>query len=177
MNTINDKDYEGKKVLIGIDWNLPLTKDENPKVTDATRIEKSKNTILTLSEKGAKVVLLTHLGRPKGEVANGLSLKHAIDTAKEILGKEIKFVGDCVGEEVKNAIDSLENGEILLLENVRFHIEETAYKKKSDEENVKAFAKELGSYYDEFVEDGLHLTARNSKQTVVLNSKHECYCR
>jgi len=166
MHTITDKDYKGLKVLVGVNWDLPLTKEKNPKVTDTTRIETVKETINYLSNQGARVVLLSHLGRPKGKVKKELSLKAAIGPAEEILGKKIKFVNDCVGDKVKKAVKSMKNGEILLLENVRFHSEETDYKKKNGEPAEKKFAMELATGYDEFVEDAFARCHRKAASTV-----------
>ena len=112
MKTLNDFNFENKKALIRVDFNVPL--DEDLKVTDATRIEAAKPTILKVLEDGGSAVLMSHLGRPKG-VEEKFSLKNIVDTVSNIIGVQVKFVADCVGEEVEKAVAELENGEVLLL--------------------------------------------------------------
>lgn len=166
MQTIKDKNFEGLKVLVGVDWNVPLTKEDNPRVTDTTRIEMSKETVRFLSDQGAKVILMSHLGRPKGIVNESLSLKACINPAETIFEKKINFVEECVGDQVINAVNDMKNGDILLLENIRFHIEETDYKKKSEEAKVQEFAKDLGLGYDEFVQEAFGRCHRKAASTV-----------
>ena len=121
MKTVQSIDFENKKALIRVDFNVPL--DESYRVTDTTRIEAAKPTIIKILEDGGAVVLMSHLGRPKG-VEDKFSLKHIVDSVSEILGVQVKFVPDCVGVEVENAVENMKMGEVILLENLRFHAEE-----------------------------------------------------
>jgi len=123
MKTIQDINFKGKKALIRVDFNVPLDEDFN--VTDATRIEAAKPTIIKILEDGGAVILMSHLGRPKG-VEEKYSLKHIVDKVSEILGVQVKFATDCVGEIAEKAVSDLKIGEVLLLENLRFYKEEEA---------------------------------------------------
>ncbi|MBG7631355.1 MAG: phosphoglycerate kinase, partial [Bacteroidetes bacterium] len=142
MKTIQDIDFKDKKALIRVDFNVPL--DENFNVTDATRIEAAKPTIIKILEDGGAVVLMSHLGRPKG-VEEKYSLKHIVDKVSEIIGVQVRFASDCVGKIAEKAVVDLNMGEILILENLRFHAEET----KGDE----AFAEKLSKLGDVYVND------------------------
>lgn len=137
MKTLNDFDFATKKAIIRVDFNVPL--DENFNVTDATRIEAAKPTIAAILAQGGSVILMSHLGRPKG-VEEKYSLKHILKTTSEILGVPVQFASDCIGEEAKKASEKLQPGEVLLLENLRFHSEEEA--------GDVAFAKKLASLGD-----------------------------
>jgi hypothetical protein len=132
MKTLNDFNFQDKKALIRVDFNVPL--NDNFEVTDATRIVSAKPTIIKILEDGGSCVLMSHLGRPKG-VQDEYSLKHIIPKIEDILGVEVKFASDCVGSEAEEKANALQPGEILLLENLRFHEEE----KKGD----KGFAEQL----------------------------------
>lgn len=121
MKTLSDFNFKNKKVLIRVDFNVPL--DEMFKVTDANRIEAAKPTIDKILNDGGAVILMSHLGRPKGKEEK-YSLKHIVSKIEEILGKPVKFASDCRGEIAQKASLSLEMGEILLLENLRFYTEE-----------------------------------------------------
>ena len=112
MKTIQDFNFKNKKALIRVDFNVPLNK--NFEVTDATRVEAAKPTIKKILEDGGSVVLMSHLGRPKG-VEAAYSLKHIVEKVTEVLGVQVKFVADCVGEKATEAVNNLQNGEILLL--------------------------------------------------------------
>ena len=142
MKTVNDIDFKNKKAIIRVDFNVPL--DENFNVTDATRIEAAKPTIDKILADGGSVILMSHLGRPKG-AEEKYSLKHILKTASEILGVEVQFASNCIGEPAKSASDKLQAGQVLLLENLRFHAEEEA--------GDVAFAKELASLGDIYVND------------------------
>ena len=107
MKTIQDFNFKNKKALIRVDFNVPLNK--NFEVTDATRIEAAKPTIKKILEDGGSVVLMSHLGRPKG-VEAPYSLTHIVETVTEVLGVQVKFVADCVGEKVTEAVNNLQNG-------------------------------------------------------------------
>ncbi|WP_250433603.1 phosphoglycerate kinase [Hanstruepera flava] len=157
MKTLNDFNFENKKALIRVDFNVPLNEEFN--VTDATRIKSAKPTIIKVLEDGGSCILMSHLGRPKGR-EDKYSLKHIVDTAKDILGVEIKFAEDCIGEKAREAAYSLQPGEILLLENLRFHEEET----KGDE----AFAKQLSELGDIYVNDAFGTAHRAHASTTII---------
>ncbi|MEO9336514.1 phosphoglycerate kinase [Mesorhizobium sp. SB112] len=145
---------EGKRVLVRVDLNVPVA---DGKVTDATRIERVAPTIKELSDKGAKVILLAHFGRPKGAPDPTQSLKPIAAATGEILGRKVEFADDCIGEKAKTAIDSLSNGGVLLLENTRFH--------KGEEKNDKEFAEELAKNGDIFVNDAFSAAHRAHAST------------
>ncbi|MEA5002323.1 MAG: phosphoglycerate kinase [Christensenella sp.] len=153
--TIEDIDVAGKRVLVRVDFNVPL--DENGEITDETRIQAALPTIQYLIDKGAKVVLMSHLGRPKGEVKPEFSLAPVAKRLSELLSTKVVFAKDCVGKDAKDAVDSIENGQVVLLENLRFHKEETA--------NDAAFAKELASLGDIFVNDAFGTAHRAHAST------------
>jgi len=157
MKTIQDINFEGKKALIRVDFNVPL--DENFKVTDATRIEAAKPTIIKILEDGGAVVLMSHLGRPKGAEAK-FSLQHIVEKVSEILGVQVKFASNCVGEVAEKAASNLKMGEVLLLENLRFHTEET----KGD----IAFAEQLSKLGDVYVNDAFGTAHRAHASTTIV---------
>ena len=140
--TIRDIDVAGKRVLVRVDFNVPIKDGE---VADDTRIVAALPTIKYLIEHGAKVILMSHLGRPKGKVVPELSLRPVAKRLSELLGREVKFVPDCVGPEVEAAVAAMKPGDVILLENTRFHPEE----KKNDPE----FARKLAALGDVFVND------------------------
>ena len=155
MKTINDFNFANKKALIRVDFNVPLNSDFE--VTDVTRIEAAKPTIIKILEDGGAVVLMSHLGRPKGVDAN-YSMKHIVEKVADVIGVQVKFVPDCIGEKVNKAVNNLQNGEILLLENLRFYAEETA----GDE----GFSEQLSKNGDIYVNDAFgtaHLKVPLSK--------------
>ncbi|MGE6352393.1 phosphoglycerate kinase [Flavobacterium sp. NPDC079362] len=157
MKTLNNFDFKNKKAIIRVDFNVPL--DENFNVTDATRIEAAKPTIDAILAQGGSVILMSHLGRPKG-VEEKYSLKHILKTASEILGVEVKFAENCVGEVAQAAAKDLKPGEVLLLENLRFHAEEEA--------GDVAFAKELASLGDIYVNDAFGTAHRAHASTTII---------
>lgn len=157
MKTLNDFDFKNKKAIIRVDFNVPL--DENFNVTDATRIEAAKPTIDAILAQGGSVILMSHLGRPKG-VESNYSLKHILATTSEILGKPVQFTTDCIGSEAKEAAEKLKGGEVLLLENLRFHSEEEA--------GDVAFAKELASLGDFYVNDAFGTAHRAHASTTII---------
>lgn len=157
MKTLADINFADKKALIRVDFNVPL--DENFKVTDTTRIEAAKPTIDKILKDGGSVILMSHLGRPKG-VEEKYSLKHIVDTASKILGVEVKFVADSIGSEVEQAAKDLKPGEVLLLENLRFYKEEEA----GDED----FAKKLASLGDVYVNDAFGTAHRAHASTTII---------
>jgi phosphoglycerate kinase len=157
MKTLNDFDFKNKKAVIRVDFNVPL--DENFNVTDTTRIEAAKPTIDTILRQGGSVILMSHLGRPKG-AEEKYSLKHILKTASEILGVQVKFAENCVGEPAQTAAKDLKPGEVLLLENLRFHAEEEA--------GDVAFAKELASLGDIYVNDAFGTAHRAHASTTII---------
>lgn len=157
MKTVNDFNFSNQKTLIRVDFNVPLNEHFN--VTDATRIEAAKPTIDKILKEGGAVILMSHLGRPKGVEAE-YSLKHIIATAEEALGCPIKFVADSIGKEVEEAAKDLKMGEILLLENLRFHEEEEA--------GDVDFAKKLASLGDIYVNDAFGTAHRAHASTTII---------
>lgn len=158
MKTIDDFNFEGKKALIRVDFNVPLDGDFN--VTDTSRIDAAKPTILKVLEDGGSAVLMSHLGRPKGKVNPDMSLSHITETVSEIIGVQVKFVEDCVGPKADEAVANLQSGEILLLENLRFHAEEEA----GDE----AFAEQLSKHGDIYVNDAFGTAHRAHASTTIV---------
>ena len=157
MKTLNDFNFNNKKAIIRVDFNVPL--DENFKVTDATRIEAAKPTIDKILKDGGSVILMSHLGRPKGVEAK-YSLQHIVAKTEEILGQKVHFASDCIGEIAENAAKNLQPGEILLLENLRFYAEE----EKGDVE----FSKKLASLGDIYVNDAFGTAHRAHASTTII---------
>ena len=157
MKTLNDFNFKNKKALIRVDFNVPL--NDKFEVTDATRIVSAKPTIIKILEDGGSCILMSHLGRPKG-VQDEFSLRHIVDTIEEIIGVEIKFVSNCVGPEAEEAAKNLKPGEVLLLENLRFHDEE----KKGD----KDFAEQLSKLGDIYVNDAFGTAHRAHASTTIV---------
>jgi len=141
--TIDNLQLKGKRVLMRVDFNVPL--DENQNITDDTRIRASLPSILKVINDGGRLILMSHLGRPKGKPNPKYSLKPVAEKLSQLIGKEVKFAPDCVGEEIKKMSDELKDGEVLLLENLRFHEEE--------EKNDAEFAKKLAELGDVYVND------------------------
>jgi phosphoglycerate kinase len=159
MKTVQDFNFENKKALIRVDFNVPLDADYN--VTDTTRIRAAKATIVKVLEDGGSCVLLSHLGRPKG-IEKNYSLKHIVAAVSETIGVSCKFASDCIGSVAEAASANLKNGEILLLENLRFHEEE----QKGD----IAFAEKLAKLGDIYVNDAFGTAHRAHASTAVIAS-------
>lgn len=157
MKTLNDFNFDNKKALIRVDFNVPL--NDKFEVTDTTRIVSAKPTIIKILEDGGSCILMSHLGRPKG-VQEEFSLKHIVSKVSEIIGVEVQFVSSCVGEEAEKAAANLQPGQILLLENLRFHEEE----KKGDE----GFAKALSKLGDIYVNDAFGTAHRAHASTTIV---------
>jgi len=157
MKTLADINFADKKALIRVDFNVPL--DENFKVTDTTRIEAAKPTIDKILKDGGSVILMSHLGRPKG-VEEKYSLKHIVDTTSKILGVDVKFVADSIGSEVEQAAKDLKPGEVLLLENLRFY--------KEEEAGDEGYAKKLASLGDVYVNDAFGTAHRAHASTTII---------
>ena len=167
MKTIHDFNFENKKALIRVDFNVPLNSDFE--VTDNTRIEAAKPTIVKILEDGGAVVLMSHLGRPKG-VDSNYSLKHIVESVSDVIGIQVKFVADCIGEKVTEAVRNLQKGEVLLLENLRFYEEETAGDEK--------FSEQLSNNGDIYVNDAFGTAHRAHASTTIVAkyfSEHKCF--
>ena len=166
MKTVNDFNFQNKKAIIRVDFNVP--QDENLQVTDDSRITAAKPTIDKILNDGGSVILMTHLGRPDGKVSDKYSLKHIIVEVSKVLGKEVKFIDDCVGERVSLAVSTLKSGEILLLENLRFYSEE--------EKGDKDFAEKLSKLGDIYVNDAFGTAHRAHASTAVIAdfAKEKC---
>lgn len=155
-------DLHGKVVMLRADLNVPM--DENFHVTNTARIDRTVPTIKELMEKGAKVVVISHFGRPEGKGDMKNSLSHIVGDLQKALGKKVVFVDDCIGEKVENAVKAMSNDEVLLLENLRFYNEE----KKGDE----AFAKQLAAPADIYVSDAFS-TAHRAHASMVAAVKEK----
>ena len=157
MKTLKDFNFENKKAIIRVDFNVPL--NDKFEVTDTTRIQAAKSTIIDILEQGGSCVLMSHLGRPKG-FEEAFSLKHIVKSVVNIIGCNVKFVEDCIGSKVEEALASLEPGEILLLENLRFYEEE----KKGD----VGFAEKLSKLGDIYVNDAFGTAHRAHASTTII---------
>ena len=157
MKTVADFDFKGKKALIRVDFNVPL--DDQFNVTDATRIEAAKPTIDKILADGGSVILMSHLGRPKG-VQKEFSLQHIVSKVSEILGVSVQFVDDCIGENAVKAASNLKAGEILLLENLRFH--------KEEESGDVVFSEKLSKLADIYVNDAFGTAHRAHASTTIV---------
>jgi len=153
--TIDDLDLQGKRTLVRVDFNVPL--DTDGTVTDVTRINAALPTIKELQSKGAKIILASHLGRPKGERNSSMSLSPVAPLLAQKLGTPVLFLEDCVGDQVKSAVDTLQDGQVALLENLRFHQGET--------DNDPEFAASLASLADVFVNDAFGTAHRAHAST------------
>lgn len=157
MKTLKDFNFKNKKALVRVDFNVPL--DADFKVTDATRIQAAKPTIDAILADGGSVILMSHLGRPKGK-EDKYSLKHIVAKVAEVLGREVKFSSDCKGEIAQSAANNLQPGEILLLENLRFYPEEEA--------GDLSFAEELAWLGDIYVNDAFGTAHRAHASTTII---------
>ena len=167
MKTLNDFNFQNKKALIRVDFNVPL--NDKFEATDTTRIVSAKPTIIKILEDGGSCILMSHLGRPKG-AQEEFSLRHIVDTVEEIIGVEVKFASNCVGAEAETAATNLQPGEILLLENLRFHEEE----KKGD----LHFAEQLSKLGDIYVNDAFGTAHRAHASTTIIAQffpNHKCF--
>ena len=154
FRTLDDADVRGKRVLLRVDLNVPM---ENGKVGDATRIERVLPTIREIADKGGKVVLLAHFGRPKGGLDAVNSLRPVAATVSELLGRPVGFAADCIGDVAASAISAMKDGEVLLLENTRFH--------KGEEKNDPAFVAALAELGDFYVNDAFSAAHRAHAST------------
>ncbi|MFI5029367.1 MAG: phosphoglycerate kinase, partial [Reyranellales bacterium] len=154
FKTIDSERVQGKRVLVRVDLNVPM---KNGKVTDATRIERAAPTLRELADKGAKVVVLSHFGRPDGKRVPEMSLKPLVEPLSKALGKPVAFADDCVGPEAEAAVKALKAGDVLLLENLRFH--------KEEEKNDKGFVDQLAALGDIYVNDAFSAAHRAHAST------------
>ncbi|MGY9106579.1 MAG: phosphoglycerate kinase, partial [Alphaproteobacteria bacterium] len=152
--TLDDLNVKGKRVLVRLDLNVPM---KDGKVTDATRIERQAGTLRELAASNARVIVLSHFDRPKGKIVPGMSLRPVVEPLSSAVRQPVGFAADCVGEDAKRAIAAMQDGEILLLENTRFH--------KGEESNERAFAAELAALGDIFVNDAFSAAHRAHAST------------
>ncbi len=167
MKTLKDFNFNAKKAIIRVDFNVPL--DEHFNVTDATRIEAAKPTIDAILAQGGSVILMSHLGRPKGK-EDQFSLRHIVAKCSEILGVNVQFAADCIGDTAQNAAHNLKQGDVLLLENLRFY--------KEEEAGDVDFAKELASLGDIYVNDAFGTAHRAHASTTIIAQffpEHKCF--
>ena len=158
MKTVNDFNFKDKKALVRVDFNVPQSADL--KVTDNTRIQAVKPTVDKILNDGGSVILMTHLGRPKGKVTEEFSLKNIVTEIESVLGREVKFCADCIGKEATDMTANLQPGEILLLENLRFYDEE--------ESGDRDFAEKLSKYGDAYVNDAFGTAHRAHASTAII---------
>src|SRR3974390_1234217 len=144
--TVKDLNVRGKRVLLRVDYNVPLEeKDGKMVITDATRIVETLPTLRLLIEKGGKLILPAHLGRPKGKREPSMALRPVAEKLADLLGCNVAFVDDCVGEKVEKTVGIMKPGDVVLLENVRFY--------KEEETNDTAFAENMAKVADVYVND------------------------
>ncbi|MBL4732650.1 MAG: phosphoglycerate kinase [Rhizobiaceae bacterium] len=157
FKTLDDVDVSGKRVLLRVDLNVPM---DAGRITDTTRISRILPTINEISDKGGKVILLAHFGRPKGQVLPEMSLEPIVPTLAKMLGKPVVFAKNCIGLDASSVVDAMENGDIALLENTRFH--------SGEEKNEPEFVTSLAANGDLFVSDAFSASHRAHASTVGL---------
>jgi phosphoglycerate kinase len=158
MKTIDDLNFKGKKALIRVDFNVPLDDDFN--ITDDNRIQGALPTIKKILKDGGSVILMSHLGRPKDGPTDKYSLKHIVDYLSKVLGVDVQFADDCIGEQAVEKAKNLEPGQVLLLENLRFH--------KEEEKGDRDFAKKLADLGDVYVNDAFGTAHRAHASTAII---------
>jgi phosphoglycerate kinase len=154
FRTLDDLDVKGKRVIIRLDLNVPM---KNGKVTDATRIERQAGTVIELAEKGARVIVISHFDRPNGKVVPEMSLRPVVEPLSKTLHRPVGFADDCIGEDAVKAVAALNNGDVLVLENTRFH--------PGEEKNDKAFTQALAALGDIYVNDAFSVAHRAHAST------------
>ncbi|MFC5066408.1 phosphoglycerate kinase [Flaviflagellibacter deserti] len=158
FKTLDDiSDLAGKRVLVRVDFNLPM---ENGRVTDDTRIQAALPTIRDLTSKGGRAILIAHFGRPKGKRDEAQSLQHILPDVSQALGQPVAFAPDCIGPDAERVVAAMKDGEVLLLENLRFH--------PGEEADDEAFTKELAKLGDIFVNDAFSVAHRSAASVVGL---------
>ena len=158
MKTVDNYNFKGKKAVVRVDFNVPL--DAQFAITDDTRMRAALPTINKILNDGGAVILMSHLGRPKDVFEEKYSLKHIVSHLGNLLGKPIKFATDCIGQPATSAAAALQMGEVLLLENLRFHKQETA--------GTESFAQELASHGDVYVNDAFGTAHRAHASTTII---------
>lgn len=158
MQRIDAYNFTGKKAIIRVDFNVPL--NEKFEVTEDTRIREAIPTIKKVIEKGGIAILMSHLGRPKGGYEEKYSLKHILGKVSELLGKEVKFATDCIGEVAQKAVNELKAGEVLLLENLRFY--------KEEEKGDEGFSQKLSELADCYINDAFGTAHRAHASTTII---------
>jgi len=158
IRSVDQLDLSGKRTLIRVDFNVPIDKSGN--ITDETRLKAAVPTIRATMDKGAKTILLSHLGRPKGKPVPEMSLAPVAASLSKLLGKPVAFAADCVGETAEKAVAAMKPGDVLLLENVRFYAEE--------EKNDEGFGKKLASLCDVYVNDAFATAHRGHSSNVAI---------
>ncbi len=158
MKTVNDYNFSGKKALIRVDFNVPLDAQYN--ITDDTRIQAAVPTIQKILEDGGSVILMSHLGRPKGGPEEKYSLKHLVKPLSKVFNIDVKFADDCIGNSARELAQSLQAGDILLLENLRFY--------KEEEKGDKEFAQKLATLGDVYVNDAFGTAHRAHASTAIV---------
>ena len=156
--TVNDLELQGKRVFTRVDYNVPMAEQDGAMViNDDTRIRATLPTLRTMIDKGAKVILTAHLGRPKGERVPSMSLRPVADKLAELIGQPVAFCDQCVGDSVAEAVNQMEDGGLLLLENVRYHA--------AEEKNDPEFAAQLAKLADAYVNDAFGAAHRAHAST------------
>src|SRR6478752_10293947 len=156
--SVRDLNVTGKRVFVRVDYNVPLEeKDGQMVITDATRINETVPTLKLLIEKGAKIILAAHLGRPKGKKEPSMSLRPVAQKLADLIGRHVAFADDCIGEKVEKTASVLQPGDVLLLENVRYYNEEEA--------NDSAFAEKLARVAEVYVNDAFGAAHRAHAST------------
>jgi phosphoglycerate kinase len=158
MSKFQDTNFKGKKALVRVDFNVPL--DDQYNITDDTRMRAAVPTIKKILNDGGSVILMSHLGRPKDGPTEKYSLKHIVKRLSELLGTEVQFAADCIGEEAVQKAKELKPGEVLLLENLRFY--------KEEEKGDKAFAEKLSKLGDIYVNDAFGTAHRAHASTAII---------
>src|SRR5690606_19658111 len=158
MKTIDNFNFSGKKALIRVDFNVPL--DDNFAITDDNRIQGATPTIKKILNDGGSVILMSHLGRPKEGPTDKYSLRHIVHHLSQVLGVDVQFANDCIGQEAIDKAAALQAGEVLLLENLRFY--------KEEEKGDKDFAEKLSKLGDVYVNDAFGTAHRAHASTAVI---------
>lgn len=166
MQTIDNYNFDGKKAIVRVDFNVPL--DDQFNVTDDNRIRGALPTIKKIIGDGGSAILMSHLGRPKGEPQEKFSLKHVVTALSDHLGVEVQFADDCIGKEAREKSEALQPGEVLLLENLRFYSAEDKVKTPEEQKATREFAEKLAGYADVYVNDAFGTAHRAHASTAVI---------